>query len=159
MKLYRLDAVQALPATPDEAWRFFSDPRNLAFITPPWLRFRLLADLPDEAYAGMIIPYTIQPFPGVPVTWVTEITHLEPPRFFVDEQRLGPYAFWHHQHRLRPVPGGVEVADVVHYALPFGPVGRDVHAAAVGRQLRDIFAFRRRTLERIFRPPSPRPER
>lgn len=149
MKLFRLARTQLLPISRDEAWRFFSDPRNLPLITPPSLGFRIESDLPDRMYPGMLISYRLTPFPPLAVRWLTEITHVVEPVLFVDEQRSGPYAFWHHQHHFRERDGEVEMRDVVHYALPFGPLGR-VAAVPVARQLKRIFDFRRDVLEGRF---------
>lgn len=146
MGLHRLHRRQGLALPLEEAWRFLSDPRNLASITPPEMGFGVHGDPGEVTYAGQIIEYTVRPLFGFPVHWVTEITHVQPPHFFVDEQRFGPYAFWHHQHRLREVAGGVEMEDLIHYKLPLGPVGRLVEAAVVRHQLSAIFAYRRRVL-------------
>ena len=150
MKLHRLQTVQRLPISLDEAWDFFSSPRNLRFITPPWLDFRITNEVPERMHTGAIITYTIRPMFGLPVGWVTEITHLDPPHFFVDEQRFGPYRLWHHQHFFRPIEGGIEAEDIVHYALPFGPLGSLVHRLTVHRRVQDIFAYRREVLTERF---------
>ena len=152
MKIYTLQAEQLLPVSIAEAWEFFSDPRNLSVITPPELGFRITSELPPSMYAGMIITYKVTPVARVPIDWVTEITHVEAPYRFVDEQRFGPYRFWHHQHLFREVPGGTEARDLIHYALPLatGPFGWLVNRMIVGRQLAHIFAFRRRVLEERF---------
>ncbi|HEX8242865.1 MAG TPA: SRPBCC family protein [Longimicrobium sp.] len=150
MKLHLLEARQTLPVSPAEAWDFFSDARNLARITPPWMGFEVTSELPERMYAGMLITYRIRPLLGVPVRWVTEITHVDEPWRFVDEQRFGPYRFWHHQHLFREVPGGVEMRDLVHYAL--APGGGAVRRFLVAPRLRQIFAWRRRVLEETFGP-------
>ena len=150
MKLYRLHTTQRLPISVEEAWRFFSDANKLAEITPAWLDFQMTNEVPDEIIPGTIITYTIRPLLGLPVRWVTEITHTEAPHRFVDEQRFGPYRFWHHQHFFRPVDGGTEVEDLAHYALPFGSLGRLAHALTVRRRLDAIFSFRRRALVERF---------
>lgn len=155
MPVERIRAVQRLPIALPEAWAFFSDPRNLARITPPWLRFEVASDLPAAMHPGLIIVYRIRPLPGISMRWVTEITHLVPPRFFVDEQRFGPYRLWHHQHIFREAGEGVEMEDVVHYVLPFGVLGRAAGGRFVRRRLAEIFAYRRRVLEEMF--PAPRP--
>lgn len=98
----------------------------------------------------MIVTYTVSPFAKLRVKWVTEITHVREPDYFVDEQRFGPYKFWHHQHKFIEIPGGVRVDDLVHYALPFDPIGRIANALFVKRQLQEIFDFRRRYLEDKF---------
>ena len=148
MKLHRLDARQVLPVTLAEAWDFFSDARNLARITPPSMGFEVTSELPGEMYAGMIIEYRVRPLLGVAVQWVTEITHVEEHVRFVDEQRFGPYRFWHHEHHFRAIDGGVEATDRVHYALPVG--GGAVGSLLVGPRLDEIFAYRREVLERTF---------
>jgi ligand-binding SRPBCC domain-containing protein len=143
MKVYRLHRRQFLPITLEEAWPFFATPRNLEAITPDFLHFEITSDPPDEMYSGLIITYRIAAVAGIPMTWVTEIKHLEPYRRFVDEQRLGPYRFWHHEHAFRAVPGGIEMEDIVHYVMPWGWLGRLVHAVFVERRLKAIFDFRR----------------
>ncbi len=150
MKLHRLHALQRLPISTDEAWAFFSHPKNLPLITPPWLDFRMTNEVPAVMHAGALITYTIRPILGLRVRWVTEITHAEAPRLFVDEQRFGPYRFWHHQHRFRGIDGGTEMEDLVHYALPLGPLGALAHRLVVRRQLDEIFAFRRAALAERF---------
>lgn len=151
MKLYRLEMKQFLSIQLEKAWDFFSRPENLEEITPPWLHFKIASPLPEKMYAGLIIEYRIQALLGIPMTWITEITHMNAPFFFVDEQRFGPYKFWHHQHWLQPVKGGVEMQDIVHYRMPFGPVGHLSHIFFVKRQLHQIFSYRFACLEDRFR--------
>jgi len=155
MTLHRLYTVQRLPVTRDAAWDFFSDPKQLPVITPDWLDFQMTTPLPEVMTPGTILGYTIRPIAGIPVQWVTEITHVDAPHVFVDEQRFGPYRFWHHAHRFRPVTGGVEVEDLVYYALPLGPLGALAHRLTVKRRLSQIFAYRRKTLEERFGRYSP----
>ncbi len=104
----------------------------------------------EEMYAGMLISYHVRPVLGIPLKWVTEITHVRNRSFFVDEQRFGPYALWHHQHHFREIEGGVEMRDIVHYKIPFGPVGRLVNRLFVGSQVQSIFRYRQQQLERLF---------
>jgi ligand-binding SRPBCC domain-containing protein len=114
--------------------------------------FRILSGFePGQAmYAGMIIRYHVSPLLGIRMNWVTEITHVEPLKFFVDEQRFGPYAFWHHQHHFRPVSGGTEMKDIVHYKVPLGLLGAIADACFVHRQVKSIFEYRTSALERLF---------
>lgn len=149
-RLHRLACHQLLPLSLPEAWEFFSRPENLARITPPDLGFEVTSPLPERMYAGMIVTYRVSPFGRVGVPWVTEITHVREPEFFVDEQRSGPYRFWHHQHHFRAVDGGVEMSDLVHYQLPFGPLGDLFVARTVKRRVTKIFNYRRRMLEQLF---------
>lgn len=149
MTLHRLERTQFLPISLADAWDFFSDPRNLCLITPPDLGFAITSPVPERTYPGLIVTYTVTPFLGMAVRWVTEITHCEAPVFFVDEQRFGPYRFWHHQHHFRQVPEGVEMVDTIHYRLPFGPLGA-VAAPFVAGRLWRIFDFRREALDSRF---------
>lgn len=148
MKLHVLEREQRLPIAPQTAWDFFSDARNLARITPSSMGFEVTSRLPERMYAGMIITYRVRPLLGVPVTWVTEITHVDEGRLFVDEQRFGPYRFWHHQHLFREIPGGVEMQDIIHYALP--PGAGPMRPLLVTPKLESIFDHRRTVLEKMF---------
>jgi len=150
LKIYTLHTKQELGITKIEAWDFFSNPANLPLITPPWLDFNITSEIDSKMYPGMIVTYMVSPFPKLRVKWVTEITHVKEPEYFVDEQRFGPYKFWHHQHRFKETPGGVLVEDLVHYAIPFDPLGRIVNELVVKKQLREIFEFRRSYLENTF---------
>lgn len=150
MRLHRLTSRQVLPIPLDEAWAFFSDPRNLAKITPPWLNLKPTSELPPEMHPGLIVTYDVAPVAGVRVLWVTEITHVVDRAMFVDEQRAGPYRFWHHQHHFKAVPGGTEMRDIVHYALPFGIVGDLAGAKMVKRRVEGIFAYRTEVLGKLW---------
>jgi len=152
MILYRLNRIQNLSISLQEAWQFFSSPLNLPSITPPWLNLTILGELADRMFPGMIIRYRVTPFLGIHVTWISEITHVDAPNFFVDEQRFGPYRFWHHQHHFLSIKGGIEMRDTVHYALKFGPVGRVMHTFVVKKKLEEIFDFRQRALTKLFYP-------
>ncbi len=151
MKLYHLRQTQLLPITLTEAWDFFSSPKNLSKITPPAMTFRILyVSGGDKAYAGQIICYKISVLPLVTFNWVTEITHVQEPVLFVDEQRSGPYALWHHQHHFKDTTDGVEIIDELHYAIPYGLLGRLVHWLFVGREVNAIFDYRTKILKCYF---------
>lgn len=149
MRLYKLEATQRLRIPLHEAWSFFSDPGNLAAITPGSLGFRVTSDPPPTMYPGMIITYQVSPLLGVGMSWVTEITHVEEPRYFVDEQRFGPYRFWHHQHHFSEIEGGVEMRDIVNYAPPT-PAAGIIDRVLVGPRVRAIFDHRREVLAKRF---------
>lgn len=157
MTLHTLEQEQFLPITLAEAWDFFSSPANLDEITPDDLGFKITSPLAGRMFDGQIITYRVRLAPLVHVTWVTEIKCVEEGRAFVDEQRFGPYKFWHHRHEFEEVPGGVLMRDKVHYALPFGPFGAIAHALFVRRKLAWIFNFRRELLVRRFREPALHP--
>jgi ligand-binding SRPBCC domain-containing protein len=151
MPVHVLQRTQLVSASLVGAWAFFSDPRNLQRITPASLDFKILSDLPDRMYAGMMIRYRVRPLLGIPVTWVTEITHVEEGRRFVDEQRVGPYRMWHHEHEFRDVGGGkVEIRDQVTYQLPFSWLAEPMHGVLVQPRLDEIFAFRTQAVNEIF---------
>ncbi len=144
---------QNLPVSLDQAWAFLSDPRNLKIITPPGMGFDIATpDLAAEMYAGMVISYRVKPLLGIPLTWVSEITHVRAPLFFVDEQRFGPYRFWHHQHFLQKIPGGVEMRDLIHYQIPGKWIGDRLAPWLVVPKLRQIFSFREKKLIELFGP-------
>lgn len=151
MKVYTLQRKQVLPISLREAWAFFSTPANLEQITPPNMKFEILHQSGgSQMYAGQIIKYRIQLMPGIRVRWVTEITHVHDQRYFVDEQRFGPYALWHHQHHFREVNGKTEMTDEVNYAIPLGILGRLAHAIFVRREVSRIFDYRFQVLEKMF---------
>lgn len=150
MKIYRFSAVQKLPLVIEDAWDFFSEPNNLSKITPKSMKFKVLSDLPDEMYEGMIITYKVSPLFNLSLNWVTEITHVNKPNFFVDEQRFGPYKFWHHKHLFRKIDGGIEMKDIVDYGLPFGIFGRAANPLIVAKKINEIFVYRKEILEKFF---------
>jgi len=150
MKLYSIHAKQKLPVSLDEAWKFISDPKNLEVITPKSMGFKTLSGDEKEMFPGQIIHYKITPLFGISMQWVTEITHVQDKKFFVDEQRFGPYNFWHHKHFLKEIPGGVEMEDIVHYKIPMGILGQLVHPFLVKPKLEEIFAFRQKKLIELF---------
>jgi ligand-binding SRPBCC domain-containing protein len=152
MSVHNIKFVQKLPISLEEAWAFFSSPLNLREITPEYMQFKVTSDPESlkKMYPGQVITYTVKPLLGIPLFWMTEITHVQDRAFFVDEQRVGPYAIWHHQHHFKSVEGGVEMTDLVHYKLPLGWLGDIAQALFVGRQLQGIFDYRRRVLEQKF---------
>lgn len=103
-------------------------------------------------YAGQLIEYRVSPVAGIPVYWMTEITQVKEGQYFIDEQRFGPYALWHHQHHFRPVEGGVEMTDIVHYRIPLWVLGRLANSLFVRKKLRSIFQYRFRKVEELFGP-------
>lgn len=150
-KVYSLQTVQRIPVGLDKAWDFFSSPANLQTITPSSLGFKIISKFHgNRMYPGQIIEYKVSPVLGIPLYWMTEITHVEDQKFFVDEQRFGPYALWHHQHHFKTIPGGVEMTDIVHYKIPFWVLGDIAHALFVRKQLKKIFDYRFEQVEKIF---------
>jgi len=148
--LYTLHKTQKIPVSLNEAWNFISTPKNLAVITPPSMGFVTLSGDDKDMFAGQIIHYHVSPLLGLKMEWVTEITHVEDKHFFVDEQRFGPYKFWHHKHFLKEIPGGVEMEDIIHYKLPMGILGKMVQPFMVKPKLEEIFEYRKNKLIELF---------
>jgi len=150
MKLYQLHSKQSFPISPQEAWDFLSSPANLKTITPDHMGFTILSGGERPMFPGQIIQYIVKPFPFYSTKWVTEITHVKEGEYFVDEQRFGPYALWHHKHFIKPIAGGVEMEDVIDYKIPFGVFGQLAHPIIVKKQLKQIFAYREQKLIDLF---------
>ena len=150
-KVYSIKTVQLIKTTHEVAWDFFSSPANLQKITPSQLGFRIISrHHGNKMYPGQIIEYKVSPVLGIPLYWMTEITHVEEGKYFVDEQRFGPYSLWHHQHHFKKVEGGIEMTDIVHYKLPLGWLGDLAHLLFVKKQLQQIFDYRFAVVEQLF---------
>src|SRR6476660_3467466 len=142
-KVYSFKKVQLLSVSLDEAWEFFSNPDNLKKITHASLGFQIISTFHGKKiYAGQIIEYKVKPVFGIPLYWMTEITHVSDKKYFIDEQRFGPYSLWHHQHHFKQTPDGVEMTDIVHYKIPFGFLGNIAQRLFVKKQLDGIFEYR-----------------
>ena len=151
MGYYTLKTIQRLPITLDAAWDFFSSPDNLKEITPAYMNFKVLSNSDSaKMFAGQIITYHVSPLLGIPLFWMTEITHVRDREYFIDEQRFGPYALWHHKHFFKEIPGGVEMTDFLDYKLPLGFLGNIGHALFIRRQIESIFEYRRKVLIERF---------
>ncbi len=146
MKVYEFEQEQVLRASIEEVWAFFSSPANLNMITPDDLVFEITSTTLAKMHPGQIISYRIELFPGIKWPWLTEITHVQEGHYFVDEQRFGPYAFWHHKHFFEMTPEGVKMIDYIHYALPLDPIGRLFHQP-IRSKLEQIFSYRYDILE------------
>ena len=148
--VYTLTSKQKLPISIDEAWTFLSDPKNLKTITPDYMSFDIISGAEKSMFAGQIIQYIVTPVFGIKTNWVTEISHVKDKHYFVDEQRFGPYALWHHKHFIREIDGGVEMEDIIDYKIPFGAVGRMFHPILVKPKLTEIFNYRTEKLNQLF---------
>jgi ligand-binding SRPBCC domain-containing protein len=151
MGFYQLHKTQKIPATIDKVWDFISSPANLKKITPEYMGFNITSKLLSEKmYPGMIISYKVSPVLGIKMTWVTEITHVKEKEYFVDEQRVGPYTMWHHEHKIEPIEGGVLMTDIVSYKPPFGILGSIANSVLIKKQLKQIFDYRVNAVEKMF---------
>ena len=150
MKIYTVHKKQQLPITVDEAWKFLSNPRNLKIITPSYMSFDLISGAEKPMFAGQIIQYLVTPILGIKTKWVSEITHFEEKKYFVDVQLYGPYALWHHKHFINKIEGGVELEDIIDYKVPLGILGQMVHPFIVKPKLEEIFNYRQQKMIEIF---------
>lgn len=151
MPFYQFTRTQKLPVSINEIWDFISSPLNLKDITPEHMGFHVTSkNGQDKMYPGMIITYKVSPLFGIMLNWVTEITHVKDFEFFVDEQRIGPYKLWHHQHLIEPIEGGILMTDIVTYQPPLGLLGAIANTIIIKSQLRDIFDYREKMLENRF---------
>ncbi len=151
MAFYQIKTEQSIPATMKEVWDFIRSPQNLKKITPEHMGFDIMTkDVPSEMYPGMIIAYKVSPILGIKMTWVTEITHVEEGKYFVDEQRIGPYKVWHHEHFIREEKGEVVMSDIVTYIPPFGFLGAIANSVLINKQLKSIFDYRFKAVVKEF---------
>ncbi len=142
--------TQTLPIPLEEAWAFFSDPANLEKITPDDMAFIVTSQVPDKVYEGLMITYKVSPLFGIKLNWCTEITHVKPGEFFVDEQRLGPFRIWHHEHHFKQVDGGVEMLDILTYHVGWGFIGAIADWMIVRNKVQQIFSHREKVLIQLF---------
>ena len=151
--IYTLTSEQILPLSLEKAWEFFTLPTNLDKITPKEMEFRITNNPPNKTYKGQIITYKIGILPGISSNWITEITHLEDQQFFVDEQRFGPYAMWHHEHHFKEISENkVLMTDIVNFKMPFGILGDFFAGKLVKNKVKFIFESRYTILEKFLTP-------
>ena len=150
MKIFKLKYSQKLPINLNEAWDFLSSPNNLELITPKSMDFNIIDWDKKKAYPGQIIQYTVKPLLGIKINWVTEITQVRDKEFFIDEQRFGPYTFWHHKHFIKEIEGGVIMEDVIHYKPPFGFIGVLLNFLFINSKLNSVFKYRELELIKTF---------
>jgi ligand-binding SRPBCC domain-containing protein len=151
MKIYTIKRSQFLPVSLQEAWDFFSNPTNLSIITPTHMNFRIVYTSGGKnMFAGKLIQYKINVFPWITTNWLTEITQVNYLKYFIDEQRIGPYALWHHEHRFKETTGRVEMIDEVAYAIPYGAIGTFANTLFVGKMVNAIFDHRSKVIQDHF---------
>ncbi|MBK0383989.1 SRPBCC family protein [Pedobacter sp. SD-b] len=152
MKTYTLHYQQKIPISLEKAWDFFSSPLNLSKITPKSMSFIVTSDYTEKTkmYEGMIITYKVSPLLGIKMDWMTEITTVKENKYFIDEQRFGPFKFWHHEHHFEEIEGGVLMTDKLTYAIPYGIIGQLANSIMVSKQTKEIFDFRVKAVDEIF---------
>lgn len=149
--LHLIQTSQFIKSDINAVWDFMSSPKNLALITPDYMKFEILSDLGDgKMYQGQIIEYYVRPLLNIKLHWVTEITHVKEKEFFVDEQRFGPYSFWHHKHSFKETAEGVVMNDLIHYKLPLGLIGKIGNELMIKKQLKEVFDYRNKVVDKVF---------
>lgn len=141
---------QVIPAPAEAVWAYFCDPENLNAITPPDMNIEIVQGGEAAMYKGQIIEYRVEFIRGVRSLWLTEIAHVRDGEYFVDEQRIGPYRFWYHEHIFEKVPNGTKMTDRVTYAIPFAVLGDAVNTVWISKRLKNIFDFRKRKIAELF---------
>lgn len=150
MSIHILRREQIIPAPRELVWQYFCDPRNLNEMTPPDMKFVIITHPLEQMYAGQNIQYQVEFVPGLRSLWLTEIAHVREPEYFVDEQRIGPYRYWYHEHRFESVAGGTRMIDNVSYVIGFGLLGDLLNTIWIGARLKGIFDFRAQKIKDIF---------
>ncbi len=149
--IYTLISEQILNIPINQAWDYFSSPENLSNITPDEMDFKITSDIGEKVYKGQIITYKVCPLPFLKTNWVTEITNVKENAFFIDEQRFGPYKMWHHEHWFEELENGKTlIKDKISYKIPLGFLGHIAQFLFVKNQLKSIFEYRYKTLEKLF---------
>lgn len=149
--MHQIKFTQQLNASVEEIWDFIKDPRNLEKITPAKMGFKItIAPTKEQMYPGMMIGYTVKPIFNLRMEWLTEITHVHQLKYFVDEQRIGPYSIWHHEHILESNAKGVMMTDIITYRVPFGFIGKVMNKIFIKNQLKKIFKYRESILEKRY---------
>ena len=148
--IHYLQQEQIIPAAVQKVWDYFCDPKNLNEITPADMNFEIVQGGNVKMYEGQIIEYRVEFLRGVRSLWLTEIAHVRDGEYFVDEQRVGPYRFWYHEHMFEKVLNGTRMTDRVTYVIPFGMLGDLLNAVWISRRLNHIFDFRRQKIVELF---------
>jgi ligand-binding SRPBCC domain-containing protein len=151
MAFYQLYKTQKVNCSLEEIWDFISSPRNLKEITPDYMGFDITSkETPEKMYPGLIITYKVSPLLGIKTNWMTEITQVQDKEFFIDEQRVGPYKLWHHQHFVEEIEGGILMRDIVTYQPPFGFLGAIMNLLVIRKKLKEIFDYRFKAVEKKY---------
>lgn len=152
MAFYQKHESQIVNGSLEEVWDFISSPKNLKEITPAYMGFDITSKFtPEKMYPGLIISYKVKPIAGIKTTWVTEIKQVKEKSYFVDEQRVGPYKIWHHQHILLPLEDNrVLMKDIISYSPPMGFLGGIANRILIKKKLTEIFEYRRMAVDKRF---------
>ena len=151
MSFTQIHREQLVKTDINTLWEFMSSPKNLETITPESMMFKITSKNKDEKmYPGMIITYIVSPLLKIKLTWMTEITQVKEKSFFIDEQRLGPYTMWHHQHIFKQTEEGILMKDIITYIPPFGIIGSIANLLFIKNKVNQIFDYRNKKINSIF---------
>tara|TARA_B100000029_G_scaffold122723_1_gene116329 strand:- start:349 stop:828 length:480 start_codon:yes stop_codon:yes gene_type:complete len=150
MKTYTIKFEQFIDLPINDVFNFFSKPENLSLITPPRLKFDILTPSPIKMKEGQLIDYSLTIMYCIKLRWRTLITDYKKPYKFIDQQIKGPYSLWHHTHTFEEKDGGTLIHDNVTYAIPFGMIGKLIHAIYIKYDVHNIFKYRHKILNNIF---------
>jgi len=148
--IHYLHKEQVIAAPLEKVWEYFCDPKNLNEITPLDMNFEIVEGGDQEMFEGQLIEYRVEFIPGVRSLWLTEIAHIRDREYFVDEQRIGPYRFWYHEHTFEETAAGTKMTDRVTYMVPFGLMGDVLNRLWIAKRLHSIFEFRQNKISKIF---------
>jgi len=150
MKIYQLYRQQTLNMTVQEAWSFFSSPSHLNDITPDFFHVTITSKVPEKIYAGLMISYQMKAVFGIPMNWLSEVSHCDEPKRFVYEQRIGPFKFWSHEVCLTEQQNGILLEDIMFYAMPLAWLGQLINTVLIADKLERIFDTRHAYLQSKF---------
>ena len=151
MSFTQIHREQLVKTDINTLWEFMSSPKNLETITPESMMFKITSKNKDEKmYPGMIITYIVSPLLKIKLTWMTEITQVKEKSFFIDEQRLGPYTMWHHQHIFKQTEEGILMKDIITYIPPFGIIGKIANFLFIKNKVNQIFDYRNKKIDSLF---------
>ena len=150
MKLHKLKFNTTINANISDVWAFFINPNNLEVLTPNNMQFKITCDADNTMYAGKIISYVITPLANIPMTWVTEITQCKELDYFIDEQRFGPYKFWHHVHQFIEDDGKTKMTDELTYSFYGGAIGDLIQNKIITKKIEGIFNYRSIKINEYF---------
>jgi len=141
--------------TVQEAWDFFSSPHHLNDITPAFFHVEITSNVPEKIYAGLLISYRMKVVFGIPMAWLSEVSQCDEPKRFVYQQRIGPFKFWSHEVCLSETQSGIQLEDIMFYAMPFGWLGELLNRWLIADRLERIFDTRRDYLQAKWKSPQP----
>ena len=118
-------------------------------LAPPWQPVRL--ERFEGIRDGQRAVIKLGPGPAS-LTWIAEHHDFVAGRQFRDVQVKGPFARWHHTHRVIPDgPDASVLEDDVDYRLPLAPLSQWVGGRQAERQLARLFAYRHRVTQEDLR--------